>query len=178
MDQDHRGSGEGVTPRERVIAAMDHLQLDAVPYDVTFTRDIVARLESLETSKKGEAAGGKSNLQGVEGLHRVSNTLVDLVVLGEAGPRIIRFGFVGEENAFREFPDLLERGDSGAWHVYGGHRLWHAPEHLLRTYSRDNSPVEVRDCGDSVRTIQPVEKSTGIRKEMDIRACFLKDDWK
>ena len=110
----------------------------------------------------------KITYKGWKDCTRVSNALVDLVVLGEAGPRIIRFGFVGEENEFREFPDLLERGDSGAWHVYGGHRLWHAPEHLVRTYAPDNSPVEVRDCGDFVRTIQPVEKSTGIRKEMDI----------
>ena len=46
MDQDHRGSGEGVTPRERVIAALDHRQPDAVPYHVTFTapaRDALAR---------------------------------------------------------------------------------------------------------------------------------------
>ena len=33
---------------------------------------------------------------------RVSNGLVDLVTLAEAGPRIIRFGFVGEENEFLE----------------------------------------------------------------------------
>ena len=110
----------------------------------------------------------KITYKGWKDCTRVSNAFVDLVVLGEAGPRIIRFGFVGEENEFREFPDLLARGDSGAWHVYGGHRLWHAPEHLVRTYAPDNSPVEVRDCGDFVRTIQPVEKSTGIRKEMDI----------
>ncbi|MGA2766339.1 MAG: hypothetical protein ABSG17_23590 [Spirochaetia bacterium] len=99
---------------------------------------------------------------------RVSNSLVDLVTLCEAGPRIIRFGFVGEENEFREFPDLLQRGDSRSWHVYGGHRLWHAPEHLVRTYVADNAPVAVRDFGGFFRTIQGVEKSTGIRKEMDI----------
>src|SRR5208283_5312624 len=85
---------------------------------------------------------------------RVSNGLVDLVTLCQAGPRIIRFGFVGEENEFREFPDLLQRGDSRSWHVYGGHRLWHAPEHLARTYVADNDPVEVRDFGGFFRTIQ------------------------
>ena len=99
---------------------------------------------------------------------RVSNGLVDLVTLAEAGPRIIRFGFVGEENELREFPDLLARGEPGTWHVYGGHRLWHAPENLVRTYVADNDPVEIRDLGSSFRTIQRVEKGTGIRKEMDI----------
>ncbi len=54
------------------------------------------------------------------------------------------------------------------WHVYGCHSLRHAPEHLIRTYSPDNDSVEIRDCGSFLRTIQAVEKSTGIRKEMDI----------
>ncbi len=106
--------------------------------------------------------------KGFQDCLRISNSLADLVVMSAAGPRIIRFGYIGEENEFREFPDLLERGDSDAWHVYGGHRLWHAPEHLVRTYVPDNQPVETRDFGSFLRTIQPVEKSTGIRKEMDI----------
>lgn len=110
----------------------------------------------------------KTTYRGWQDCVKVSNALVDLVVMREAGPRIIRFGFIGEENEFREFPDLLERGDSGAWHVYGGHRLWHAPEHLVRTYAPDNDPVEIKDFGSFLRTIQPVERSTGIRKEMDI----------
>jgi hypothetical protein len=99
---------------------------------------------------------------------RLANGIVDLVVMSEAGPRIIRFGFVGKENEFREFPDFHQRGDGDTWHVYGGHRLWHAPEHLSRTYAPDNDPVEVRDFGGFFRTVQAVEKSTGIRKEMDI----------
>ena len=30
----------------------------------------------------------------------------------------------------------LEKGKTGGseWHIYGGHRLWHAPEVMPRTY--------------------------------------------
>ena len=110
----------------------------------------------------------KTTYKGWNDCVRISNGLVDLVILREAGPRIIRFGFLGEENEFREFPDLLQRGDSGTWHVYGGHRLWHAPEHMARTYMPDNDQIEVRDFDSFIRITQPVEKLTGIRKEMDI----------
>jgi hypothetical protein len=106
--------------------------------------------------------------QGWQSCVELSNRVVDLVLLAEVGPRIIRFGFRGGPNELREFPDLTERGRKEQWHVRGGHRLWHAPEDLVRTYVPDNDPVEVTDRGDFVRAVQPVERATGIRKEMEV----------
>lgn len=106
--------------------------------------------------------------QGWQNCVELSNRTVDLVLLGDVGPRIIRFGFRGGVNEFREFPDLTERGRKEQWLVRGGHRLWHAPEHLVRTYVPDNDAVAVTDHGGFVRAVQAVEPGTGIRKEMDV----------
>ena len=37
--------------------------------------------------------------------YRLSNGLIDLIVTTDVGPRVIRFGFVGEENEFKEYDD-------------------------------------------------------------------------
>jgi hypothetical protein len=99
---------------------------------------------------------------------RLSNDEVDLVATTDVGPRIIRFGFVGAENEFRDDLDLSAETEHGSWRIYGGHRLWHAPEASPRTYWPDNGPVEAEEDRDAIVLRQPVEKSTGIRKEMAV----------
>ena len=100
---------------------------------------------------------------------RLENLLVDLVVATEIGPRIIRYGYLEEENEFYENPADLGKTGGQEWRLYGGHRLWHAPEAVGRTAVPDNDPVEFEDHGDFVRVIQPVEKGSFVQKEMDIR---------
>ncbi|MGC9399550.1 MAG: hypothetical protein ACP5HM_10490 [Anaerolineae bacterium] len=107
--------------------------------------------------------------QGWETCYRLSNGVVELVVTGEVGPRVIRFGFVEDVNEFWEAPALLGKSGGDAWVNYGGHRLWHAPEAEPRTYAPDNEPVKVEEHEGFVRFIQPVEASTGIEKALDIR---------
>ncbi|HOC21879.1 MAG TPA: hypothetical protein PKL16_10295 [Anaerolineae bacterium] len=97
---------------------------------------------------------------------RLTNGIVELVITADVGPRIIRFGFVGGENEFDE--DWLGVTGGDTWRNYGGHRLWHAPEHPVRTYAPDNSPVAVEEHDGFVRFIQPLEVSTGIQKELDV----------
>jgi len=101
--------------------------------------------------------------------YRLSNRLVELMVTTDVGPRIIRFGFVGEENEFCEFEEMLGKRGGAEWQIYGGHRLWHAPEAEPRTYAPDNLPVKLEDHDRFIRLIQPPESSTGIQKEMDVR---------
>ncbi len=102
---------------------------------------------------------------------RMSNGTVELVVTADVGPRVIRFGFVGGENEFDE--DWLGVTGGDTWRNYGGHRLWHAPEHPVRTYAPDNGPVTVEEHDDFVRFIQPLETTTGIQKEMDIAVASV-----
>lgn len=111
----------------------------------------------------------KINYKGWPNSYRLSNDLVDLVVLTDVGPRIIRFGFIGEENEFKEYEEMRGKIGGDEWRIYGGHRLWHAPEIIPRTYFPDNSPVQWEEHGDFVRLVQPVEATTGIQKEIDIR---------
>lgn len=110
----------------------------------------------------------KINYKGWENCCRLSNGIVDLVVTTDVGPRIIRFGFAGEENEFKEYLDMLGKTGGGKWRIYGGHRLWLAPEDKARTYVPDNTPVKLEEHEKFVRVIQPADKLTGIQKEMDI----------
>ena len=110
----------------------------------------------------------KINYHGWPNCYRLSNDLVDLIVTTDVGPRIIRFGFVGDVNEFAEFEDDLGHSGGDAWRVYGGHRLWHAPEEPVRTYVPDNSSIALEKHEGFVRLVQPAEPVAGIRKEMDI----------
>src|ERR1035437_959987 len=73
---------------------------------------------------------------------RLANEQIDLVATTDVGPRVIRLGFIGGQNLFKEYSATLGRTDDTEFHPYGGHRLWHAPEAFPRSYSPDNGPVE------------------------------------
>jgi len=111
--------------------------------------------------------------EGWSGCYRMSNTIIDLVVTADVGPRIIRLGFLDETNLFCGVE--ADRGQTGGdeWRMYGGHRFWHAPEAMPRTYVPDNTPVDVEKHEAFLRVIQPTEAATGIQKEIDI---YLSDD--
>ena len=100
--------------------------------------------------------------------YRLCNDQVDLLVTGEFGPRIIRFGFIGEENEFAEVDFSLDVPGHGTWRLHGGHRFWHAPEDMIRTYLPDDEPVHVEEPGGFIRVRQPVQPDSGIEKELDI----------
>ena len=56
----------------------------------------------------------------------------------------------------------------GDFHFQGGHRLWHSPEAMPRTYIPD-SPVTVTELTGSVLLEAQTEPGTGIRKKINIR---------
>ena len=99
---------------------------------------------------------------------RLSNGRIEAVVTTDVGPRVMRFGAVGGANLLNEV--AAQRGTTGGsdWRVYGGHRLWHAPEVEPRTYCPDNDPVAFEVQGETVRLTQAVEPLTGIRKAMEL----------
>lgn len=99
---------------------------------------------------------------------KIANAEMELIVTTDVGPRVIRIGFVGEQNLFKDFEDMLGKAGGDQWRIYGGHRLWHAPEVKPRTYAPDNSPVEYEWSGSTLRITQPTEPSTGIQKQMEI----------
>jgi hypothetical protein len=96
---------------------------------------------------------------------QLSNGLVDVVATLDFGPRIIRFGYMGRENMFCEAPG--EASPNG-WRIYGGHRLWHSPESMPRTYEPDNKPVAWQKIESGIRLIQDVEPFAITSKEVDV----------
>lgn len=100
---------------------------------------------------------------------RLSNGKVELVVTLDVGPRIIRLAFENGKNLFKEIANQSGVTAGDTWRLYGGHRLWHAPEARPRTYYPDNEPVEYDWDGTVLRLIPPLEKTTLICKEIDVK---------
>jgi hypothetical protein len=98
--------------------------------------------------------------------HRLSNGVVDVVVTTDMGPRILRYGFAGGENMLGAVPEASKKTELGEWRPVGGHRLWAAPESVPRTYAADNDPVAFKVEGSTIRLTAPIEKGTGLQKEM------------
>lgn len=99
----------------------------------------------------------------------IENNHLRLTCLAEAGPRIVGLSPAGIAlNLFAEVPDLRIPTPSGDCRLYGGHRLWHAPEAFPRTYQPDNEGVEVTALPDGIRLTGPIETLTGIRKQIEV----------
>ncbi|HEX7393600.1 MAG TPA: hypothetical protein VF313_01625 [Anaerolineaceae bacterium] len=111
----------------------------------------------------------KIEYNGWPNCYRLFNDLVELVITSDVGPRIIRYAFIGEPNEFMENPEDAGKTGGVDWRLYGGHRLWHAPEDKVRTYFPDNYAVQVRQYSKFLRVTQLTEPTTGIQKEIDIR---------
>jgi hypothetical protein len=99
---------------------------------------------------------------------RLTNGNVELIATTDVGPRIIRSGFVGQDNMFHEAASDMGKTGGDEWRGYGGHRLWHAPESKPRTYFPDNYPVKYEMAGDALRLIQGTECTTGLQKTIEI----------
>lgn len=106
---------------------------------------------------------------------RISDGRVELIATTDVGPRVISLRFLGGENLFAEFKGDLGQTGGEKWRLYGGHRLWHAPEHPERTYWPDNQPVEFVAGEHGVTLLQPVETTTGLQKEMAIEIIAGED---
>jgi len=99
----------------------------------------------------------------------LDNESINLLVTQSAGPRIISLSLRGEENILANLPDFtVERPDGKTFRFYGGHRLWHAPEHMPRTYGIDDSPVEIVSISNGLFVTQTIEPETGIQKSLHI----------
>jgi hypothetical protein len=101
--------------------------------------------------------------------YRVTNGEVELVLTSDIGPRIMRFGFVGGQNFFREFEDQMGTSGEPGWVPRGGHRVWIAPEDPVKSYAPENGPVAVKVADGVLEATQPVEPLTGVEKKIVVR---------
>ena len=110
----------------------------------------------------------KTDYRGGEAL-TLSTNAIELVVTQQVGPRIVALRSKADAkagNLFLEFPD-----DEKRYHGYylrGGHRLWHSPEDIVRTYQPDDEPLAVKPLKIGVALVQPTEGKTGLQKAMKI----------
>lgn len=111
----------------------------------------------------------KTAYAGWPNCYRLSNGEVEVVVTTDVGPRVIRYGFVGGQNMFKEFKEQLGKSGEKAWQARGGHRIWAAPEITPITYALDNGPVKFDIAGDTITLTQPVEPETGLQKQMVVK---------
>ncbi|MFA7406240.1 MAG: hypothetical protein WCY93_00160 [Anaerolineaceae bacterium] len=113
---------------------------------------------------------------GWDNCYRLCNGKVELLLTGDVGPRIIRFSFINEFNVFKEYPDQIGKTIGNQWLIFGGHRLWHAPEALPRTYYPDREPVLIQEIENGLVVTQRPETSTGIQKQIEITLAPDKPD--
>jgi len=112
--------------------------------------------------EKVEYAGWQNNV-------RMTNGEIELIATLDVGPRIMRLAFVGGPNVFKEYEDQLGKTGEKEWQIRGGHRLWHAPEAMPRTYFPDNDPVKLTRLGpNGIRLTPPPESTVGVQKEIDL----------
>ena len=108
----------------------------------------------------------KLEYNGIKDCRRLTNGTVELVVTASCGPRIIRYGFPGGQNLLGEYPDEVIPTPMGKYFLYGGHRLWVAPELMEITYAPDNGPIAVKEQGKLAASLRPPVDKAGMEKEI------------
>ncbi len=102
-------------------------------------------------------------------VRHLSSKFLELDCLATAGPRIVRLRYKGSPNLFAEVPDISIPTPLGDYHYFGGHRLWHAPEAMPRSYVPDGEGLVASEVPDGLILDGKREPATGIQKRIEIR---------
>lgn len=102
---------------------------------------------------------------------RVSNSLAELLVTLDVGPRVLVYKTFHGSDVFKLYEEQLGGAMEPDWKIRGGHRLWLGPEDEVLSYHKDNKPASYRkdpDTGEllieSVQTEpQRIRKILGIK---------------
>lgn len=98
----------------------------------------------------------------------LENKFVRLEILVHAG-RVLRLSPAGKANLFAETTFAPVQTPYGEFLYRGGHRLWHSPESMPRTYIPDNDGAVLRAIDGGLLSEQPPEPWTQIGKRIEIR---------
>ena len=109
----------------------------------------------------------KTDYRGGDALTLATKNL-ELTVTTAVGPRIVSLKTRGPKakNLLFEFAPDAPRAHG--YNLRGGHRLWHSPEHVVRTYQPDDEPLALKPVKNGVALAQPLEEKTGIQKALKI----------
>ena len=101
---------------------------------------------------------------------RITNGVIEVEVLVEAGPRIIRLRCEGSPvNLLAETPDLGWETALGRFELLGGHRLWIAPEDSERAAAPDSDGLVVEPLANGLRLTGYAELATGCVRSLEVR---------
>jgi hypothetical protein len=120
------------------------------------------------TAMRASVSVQKVEYKGWTNCYRISNGEVELIVTGDVGPRIIRYGFVGGQNLFKEYPDQLGKSGETTFQMRGGDRVWKAPEDPIASWAPDNVAITVQITPTGVVAREPVEPLTQLQKEIEV----------
>lgn len=98
----------------------------------------------------------------------ISANGLTLEFLDQAGPRIVRLSYHGSRNLFAELPQIAIPTPYGNYRYLGGHRLWHAPEAMPRSYIPDEEGLTCHPLSDGIRLDGKLEAQTGIQKSIEV----------
>src|SRR4030095_7239610 len=129
---------------------------------------IAAMMAFVASSVSANVKVEKTEYKGWSNCYRVSNGEIELIVTGDVGPRVIRFGFTGGQNLFKEFPEQLGRTGEDRFQLRGGDRVWKAPEDPVATWAPDNVPLTIQITPAGLIAREPVEPSTNLQKEIEV----------
>jgi len=94
---------------------------------------------------------------------------LEMEFLEVAGPRIVALRYQDSGNLFAEVPTLTTNTPHGDFRYLGGHRLWHAPEAMPRTYIPDNNGCTYQRIDNGVCLTGKIEEMSGIQKKVNIQ---------
>jgi len=85
------------------------------------------------------------------------------------GARVIYFSLAGKENVFYEQPeDAPYLTTPEGWRIFGGTRLWLAPESEHALYAPEHRPVDVAWRGETLVITQPEDENLHAVKQIEI----------
>lgn len=102
---------------------------------------------------------------------RLATEKLELIAPLVIGPRIVSLRRPdGGKNVLVELPGHAGGSGETKWMARGGHRLWHAPEHAVRTYQPDNTAPTLTELakGRGFEQTQDVEPATGMQKSIRV----------
>ena len=112
----------------------------------------------------------RTEFRGWREAYRLRLGQAEMVVVTEVGPRVLSLSAGGGANLLFVDEETVGQGQGdAAWHVYGGHRVWVAPE-TQDTYAPDNARCEVEVADGRLTVIAPVAPQTGLQKRLTVTA--------
>lgn len=105
----------------------------------------------------------------------LQNQALSLLISRSTGPRVLALHLGEGPNLFAELPHFtIPCPGIGELTLWGGHRLWHAPEVGKRTYLPDDKPVQIDKIPGGLVATPPIEMRAQIQKSL--RVTLPNDD--